>query len=147
MNDYIADSIDMMQSARPADLAPSVTGGDPLDLAALDQLRELQTARTPNLLVQLIELFLADTPAVLRAMWFAVADGDAARLCQLAHKLKGSSASFGARVLAHRCEQLEVLGRSGTTNGAWQRLVDVEQEYARVSAALEQIREEALVFG
>ena len=104
---------------------------------ALAMLRALQSERTPNLLAELIDLFLDDAPHVLAALQAAVAASDTAMVRQLAHRLKGSSANFGATALVAVCEELEMLGRSGVIRGASERLVRLMHEYGRVTVALQ----------
>ena len=62
---------------------------------------------------ELLETYLADTPAQLDAMTAAVDADDAAALVRPAHTLKSSSASIGAMRLSSRARELELAGRSG----------------------------------
>jgi HPt (histidine-containing phosphotransfer) domain-containing protein len=75
----------------------------------------------------------------------AAADaGDAEALRKAAHGLKSSSANVGAERLAALCNELELLGRSGTVAGAPGLLQQAIDELARVVAALgAQIAEES----
>ena len=59
-------------------------------------LRELQEAGAPDLLEELIELFLADVPPQLVALRKAAEADDAQSVERIAHTLKGSCANMGA---------------------------------------------------
>jgi HPt (histidine-containing phosphotransfer) domain-containing protein len=63
---------------------------------------------------ELIETYLADTPAQIEAMTAAVEAGDAASLVRPAHTLKSSSATVGAMRLSSVARELEAAGRSGS---------------------------------
>jgi CheY-like chemotaxis protein/HPt (histidine-containing phosphotransfer) domain-containing protein len=111
-------------------------GGESIDQTVLAGLRGLQQPGAPDLLSQLIELFLGDAAPRLAGLAQAVAQGDAHALERQAHTLKGSSANIGARRLARLCEDLELLGRSGELGRAPGVLTELEAEFDRVRAAL-----------
>jgi HPt (histidine-containing phosphotransfer) domain-containing protein len=110
----------------------------PLDEDILASLRELQLEGEPDLLRELLDLFMIDTPNNLEAIGQAIATRNAEGLRHAAHSAKGSSANLGAAALAAACKELEDLGRSGTTEGALPLLERAESEYHRAVAALEQ---------
>ena len=62
---------------------------------------------------ELIETYLADSPAQLDAIDEALAADDAAALVRPAHTLKSSSATIGAMRLSAVARELEMAGRSG----------------------------------
>jgi HPt (histidine-containing phosphotransfer) domain-containing protein len=62
---------------------------------------------------ELLDTYLADTPAQLDAMAAAVDADDAAALVRPAHTVKSSSASMGAMRLSQLARDLEMAGRSG----------------------------------
>jgi HPt (histidine-containing phosphotransfer) domain-containing protein len=88
----------------------------------------------------LVSIFLEDSAKVVSNLRSAVKAGDMHGVQQLAHRLKGSCASFGASGLMSICEELEGLGRDGSVRGAAESLECLETEYVRVRIALEQIR-------
>jgi HPt (histidine-containing phosphotransfer) domain-containing protein len=87
---------------------------------------------------ELIGLFLEDTPKLLADLRGAVVQKDAEGLERVAHSLKSSSATLGAMTLSTLCRELEVMGRAGTLEGAVEKVAQVEAEYERVKAALEE---------
>jgi CheY-like chemotaxis protein/HPt (histidine-containing phosphotransfer) domain-containing protein len=111
-----------------------------LDPAVLERWRKVHPAGGSALVGEIIDVFLTETPATLRTISSAVMDGDAARLEQAAHRCSGSSANGGAKRLFVLCNELEALGRAGTTSGADEHLVRLRMEYERVKEALEQVR-------
>jgi two-component system, sensor histidine kinase and response regulator len=70
-----------------------------------------------ELLKEIAEIFLEDYPKVLAEIQAALASGDARRLEQSAHSLKGSAGNFGAKAVVGAASRLEQLGRAGRANG------------------------------
>src|SRR5262245_57704531 len=103
--------------------------------------------RDPNLLRDLVELFLRDCPGILDAICRAVAAGDTATLRRSAHTLKGSAMVLGAQDVVEKCQQLETMARSGDltkaaeTYGALER--DVELAKPALSALVWETMPEA----
>jgi two-component system, sensor histidine kinase and response regulator len=81
-------------------------------------------------------MFLHNTPERLANLEAAIAAGDGRALEQVAHNIKGSSASFGATRLAALCQPLEELGRNGNPADGAPYLPEVLAEYQQVTAAL-----------
>jgi HPt (histidine-containing phosphotransfer) domain-containing protein len=67
---------------------------------------------------ELVETYLADTPAQLAAMTTAVESDDADALVRPAHTLKSSSATVGAMRLSSLARELEMAGRTGSLEAA-----------------------------
>ncbi len=113
----------------------------PLDLQMLNELRALQTEDSPqDVIGELIDLLLSTAPPLLEKIRQAIADGDSDALYRSAHSLKGNCASMGAVVLAAQIKELELMGRQNQMEGASEKLVQVEKEYARAIEAVEQER-------
>jgi HPt (histidine-containing phosphotransfer) domain-containing protein len=90
---------------------------------------------------ELIDTFLADTPAQLEAMREAAAAGDAAALVRPAHTLKTNSRNLGAHQLAELCLRLETEARQGAVGDAVERVAAAEAAFAAARAELERIRD------
>jgi HPt (histidine-containing phosphotransfer) domain-containing protein len=88
--------------------------------------------------VELIDLFLQDTPVRIQTMQSAIARSDAPALKESAHSLKGSASNLGARRLARFCAQLERLSQEGKLAEASEMFGKVTEEYGRVCFVLEQ---------
>lgn len=112
----------------------------PLDLRTLETLRALQPKGAPDLLNELIDLFIQTVPPQIEQIRVAITQGDSEALYKTAHALKGNSASIGAVRLADHAKELEQMGRMRNLQGATQPVERIEQEYTRVVNALEQQR-------
>ncbi|MBM3130380.1 MAG: response regulator [Chloroflexi bacterium] len=111
-----------------------------LDPKVLASFRQLQEPGEPDIIAQLIALFLSELPTKVAALRHAIEQNDASRLAKAAHTLKGSSANMGARRAAHACLELEQLGKAGDLTGVGDLFARLEQELARAQQALEQMR-------
>lgn len=112
----------------------------PLDPGSLASIRALERDGVPRLLPLLIDIFLEDTVKVINDLRDAVRTGNTVEMQHLAHRLKGSGANFGATRLMATCQELEGLGQAGSIRGASESFRRLEQEYAHVRRALEEIR-------
>ena len=108
-----------------------------LTKSVLEGLRELQAEGEPDILEELIELFLEEAPPQLVAMREAIEVGDARTVEHLAHTLKGSSGNMGAVRMAPICGELEEAGASAELVRAQGLLEELEVEFGRVRLALE----------
>jgi two-component system sensor histidine kinase/response regulator len=111
---------------------------EPLDRSALAVLRELQQEGQPNILEQLITLFLDDVPHQLVALRNAAEAGDARSVERTAHTLKGSCGNMGAVRMHTLCAELEYTGRSAELDTVPVRISRLEEEFGHVRAALVQ---------
>ena len=80
---------------------------DTVDMAVLKGFEDAQIEGEPDLIVELIDLYLADASEKLTAMRQAVTKADEQPLKRAAHSLMGSSANLGARRMASLCEEIE----------------------------------------
>jgi HPt (histidine-containing phosphotransfer) domain-containing protein len=87
------------------------------------------------LLARLITLYLQEAPAQLAALQEAVAHGDAGRVEEVAHGLRGSSVQLGATRMASLCTSLQ---RDAGTHDL-SRVADLTREFSRVQAALDAV--------
>jgi HPt (histidine-containing phosphotransfer) domain-containing protein len=78
-------------------------------LLLLNGLEEAQKDGEPDLVVELIDLYLQDAPRRLAVMSEALGNVDWVLLARAAHALKGSSATLGAGQVAQTCAELELL--------------------------------------
>lgn len=89
-----------------------------------------------RLLPELAAILLEEAPLVLSQIHQAITDNDAPKVRDLAHSLKGSSASMGIIVLAAHCEALENLGRNGELTSATVKFEQTKAEFEQVKIAL-----------
>lgn len=108
-----------------------------IDFNVLDDLRSLQDEGDPDLVAEVVQLFLEDSPQRVVAIRTAASAGDASLLGAAAHGLKGSAANVGAVRLRAVCERLEHMGKLGLASDSSPLVAELEVEYARVHVALE----------
>jgi len=91
-------------------------------------------------LVELIDVYLDDTPARLQQLRQALDGGDTETLTREAHTLKSSSANVGAMTLSTLARQVELAGRNGLTETLADDVVNLTAMFARVKSTLEALR-------
>jgi two-component system sensor histidine kinase/response regulator len=116
-----------------SDVAPE---NPTLEAEVLDRIRALQRPGTPSLLAKIIGVYLDNSLTLVQRLREALAQGDAAALCETAHSLKSSSANLGAAQLATLCKELEYRGREQRLEGAAALLTQLEVEYDQAREAL-----------
>jgi HPt (histidine-containing phosphotransfer) domain-containing protein len=88
-------------------------------------------------LAELLGIFLEACPAQRAALASAVAQADPVGLTHAAHALKGALLSVGAVRPARHVQALEVLGRSGSTDGARAELDRLDALMTALEAVLQ----------
>jgi CheY-like chemotaxis protein/HPt (histidine-containing phosphotransfer) domain-containing protein len=122
---------------------PRVEVGDALDKTTIDYLKSLRRGDGPSVLERAVGMYLENAPTVLEELRRAIAGGDASAVWKIAHSLKSSSASLGAKQLAQHIGDMEGRARQNDLVEADSRLVRIETEFQKVSSALrETLREE-----
>lgn len=109
---------------------------DAVDLAVLASFDELQEDGEPDLIVELIDLYLEGAPVLISAIQNAVAEADGLSLKRAAHSFKGSSGTLGVRLLATVCEELERLADDACASEARGLVSKLEDEFARARRVL-----------
>jgi len=100
---------------------------------------DLQTERRsgiPNPLVTAIKIYLQSGAERVQALRDAIAHDDPEALAHVAHGFRSDSVQLGATGLAELLRDLEMIGYLESTDIAAEVLIQVEQEYAKVCAAL-----------
>jgi PAS domain S-box-containing protein len=111
-----------------------------LDPDILSELRSLNDDDDPDVLDDMVKMFIQGTPERVARLHEAIAGGNAERIAFTAHNLKGSAGVMGARRLIAVCQQLEDAGRTGQLDPTQAWLAQLDCEYERVCAALVQLR-------
>jgi len=93
--------------------ADSIRIEELFDLQAVGELVSIHRTHDDDFMRGLLELFAADAHRALLSMRVSAWMGDAAALLREAHRLKGSSGSFGATCLQAECLALERCAREG----------------------------------
>ncbi|MST00174.1 MAG: PAS domain S-box protein [Pedosphaera sp.] len=149
MNDYIKKPVQLaeleaaMQRARyhqpaPAQATRPADGGaiPTLDLATLESLRNLSEPGQPDLVTELVDLFIADVPPRLKKMQEAAADDDTVTVYAQSHTIKGSAGNLGAKAMAALCVAIERAAKTGTLAGTEEPIRELLAEYERVKDLL-----------
>jgi HPt (histidine-containing phosphotransfer) domain-containing protein len=131
-------------SSRCADAAcdePAHAPCDAVDLPTLRGFEEAGVEGEPDLIAELIDLYLQSAPRLVAAVREAAATGDTASLSRAAHNLRGGSASLGAWRVAAVCEEIEV-ARPLSSHEAAALAARLEEEFesARLSFEAERRR-------
>jgi signal transduction histidine kinase/DNA-binding response OmpR family regulator len=111
--------------------------GDVLDRTVIEGLKELGGEDDPELFLQLVGLFLEDTPRRMRDLVRALESQDADKLERAAHALKSSAANLGATSLSDLFKGIEAAGRAQDLPQAQPLVQQSEREFERVRAALQ----------
>jgi two-component system sensor histidine kinase/response regulator len=132
----------------PGDVPAPVESGQvrPIDPDKIAELRELALGAEPGWLESLIHRFLEDAADRLEKLRVAYRNNDAKTVDEVAHALKGSSATMGASDMKQIAGRLQSLGRSGLLGGAETLIGELERaldtargllEHALVEGAVE----------
>ena len=123
----------MTSTPEPAQVSSS---DSPIDLEALETLRKLQKPGSPNILEQVIDLYLSNAPELRTRMSNGLDRLDAEEVRSAAHTLKASSANIGAHALAELCKRVEDLAREANLDDVPDMTGPLYAEYERVLDAL-----------
>ncbi len=118
--------------------APQSAPGEVLDCAALLEHME----GDPELLAEMVGLFLQDCPQLLAALREALARGDAGALRRAAHTLKGTVSNFAAPAATAAALRLERMGREGDLSQAAEGCAALETEIERLKPLLANLCQE-----
>ena len=99
-------------------------------------MRQLRRPDKPDPVVELIDLFIQETPKRLREMRNAATQYDADALAAAAHNLRGCAGSIGAVKMAGLCEKLEENAGRRALQISSRLLKEIETEFDRVRQAL-----------
>lgn len=107
---------------------------------AIEALRAVSPDDGGQFLTELIDIFLADTPARMREIAAAIAAGDAPTATRAAHSIKGSAGNFGASALAKVALEMEADAKQGRLAEMQAKTPVLEREFAAVRDALNALR-------
>ena len=110
-----------------------------LDMTVVEELLSFADDGDPELLLDLIQMFLEDGPTKVKLITEGAANGDFDKMERAAHSLKGSSGNLGARLLQETCEQMQLASRSHKLEEARKVSPQLAANYARAEAALREL--------
>ena len=107
-----------------------------INMEVIDELVSLSEDGDPELLVDLIRMFLEDAPQKLAAIESAFAGGDLEQVERAAHSLKGSSGNLGAILVQQHCETIQNASRKHERAAIATAVPQLVRDYAAAEAAL-----------
>lgn len=119
----------------------AAAGEGVLDREALARLEALGGDDEPELVLDLIELFLSDAHQRLAEMRLALHLHDHGAIARTAHTLKSSAGSMGAVLLSQICREVEELARGCAGGELETRAERCFDAYERTERALKEIQE------
>jgi len=136
-SDALMTSLKLCQPHTETAASSQPTTESGIDAATIQALREAMGETAVEVMVELIDCYLAETPFLLQSIRDAIARDDVDALRHGTHTLKSSSAALGALALANLCEALEVDSRNGFIQNGTEKIQQLESEYKQVKVALE----------
>ncbi len=100
-----------------------------LDTDQLNSLKELNEPGEADLVAELVEIYVSQSPQTLKELRSAISSKDVGQAEKLAHKLKGSSANLGALRVCSICEGMEERARLGNLDHCIQNIDALEKEH------------------
>ena len=119
------------ESPRPPDWVERTGGAIDWDVLA-----ELLAMTKPEFLQELLGIFVQDSRVMLADLRCAHEGGDREEWRRIAHKLRGSCATIGARRMMKLTAEIEELGDDDVSARGGARLLELEEEFAAVLQAL-----------
>ena len=103
-----------------------------IDLTTYNEIKELMD----DSMSDFVETYLSNSPQLISKMEQALTAGNTEDVFHNAHQLKGGSGSIGAMKLADLALNIEVIGKTGSTEGVEPLLAELKAEFERVKQAL-----------
>jgi HPt (histidine-containing phosphotransfer) domain-containing protein len=110
-----------------------------LDSAVVSGLRQLTPPGEPDVLAQVLNLFLVEVPLRMDRLRNAWAAGNIEEVHRAAHSLKGGAGNIGARRLYEVCRQLEDRGKSGDLAGSAALVDALGVEFGKVQVEIRRL--------
>ena len=114
-------------------------GDRAIDPQVIQGLRELGGEDEPELLAELIGIFLEDAPLRMNDITEGLAHGDLGRVERGAHTLKSSSANIGALLLSDLCRRIVECARTSRPQELPDLCVASVQALTKASSELREI--------
>ncbi len=100
------------------------------------RLQELKMETDSEFVIELIDIYLNETPKQIQAIETALTTKTLPALTITAHTLKGSSLNLGAKQLGALCLTLEEIGRAGKSIPESISITEIKNEYENVKTIL-----------
>jgi two-component system, sensor histidine kinase and response regulator len=143
MDGYLTKPVrfsDIEQTLSSAVRAPMVPSKPAALKASWDKTEALdRIGGDEQLLRELCQIFLEESPKLLQKLHLAVAAGDADAVMRAAHSLKGESSYLGAGATSQAARQLEEMGRCNDLSRAGETLGVLEREATALQLDLKEL--------
>ena len=113
--------------------------GPVLDPAVLETLRKLTPPGEPDVLTEVLRIFLDEGPARVARLRNAWTARNIEEVHRSAHSLKGSAGNIGARRLHAVCSQLDEIGESRDLDAAAALVAALDAEFDKVVTEIRRI--------
>ncbi len=111
----------------------------PIEMQAIENLREMQVPGEPNVVQEIVDTFMQGVPGHIEKLRNGAETGQFDELARSAHSLKGSAGFLGMREVRALCEQIEAVARAEQRADARRLVASLEKALDRGRAALEAI--------
>lgn len=119
-------------------VSPKNKNHQSVDLSVLNGFKDLQQSDEPDIVTELIDLFLTDAERRITILKRAIAKQETAEIKIQAHNLKGSSGNIGAKYMAILSEKLEL--KPLDADEMQVLLAEIEVELLEVTRILTEMR-------
>jgi HPt (histidine-containing phosphotransfer) domain-containing protein len=110
-----------------------------LDPKVIESLRQLTPPGEPDVLAEILNLFLDEVPKKILALQTALNAGDAHEVGRAAHSLKGSSGNIGAGSLFDVASRIDDLAKNGDLSAVTPLVATLTSEYHLVELEIKQL--------
>ena len=100
-----------------------------IDESKISFLDDLQSEEDLNFFIELLDIYLSDTPKLIELILESIKNKNAQDLLFHGHKLKGGSATLGLEEICSIASEIEELGKLGSFEGADEIVSHLEETY------------------
>ena len=116
-----------------------MTMSDVLDPAVIESLRQLTPPGEPDVLDEVLKMFLQEVPPRIEQLRTFLASGNIQEVQRAAHSLKGSAGNIGAHRLHEVCQQVDDKSRSGDLSGLAALVDTLAEEFGKVEVEIHRL--------
>jgi HPt (histidine-containing phosphotransfer) domain-containing protein len=110
-----------------------------LDRQVIETLRQLTPPGEPDVLTEVLQMFLSEVPPRIDRLRNAWNAGDIQGMYRAAHSLKGSAGNIGAKRLYDVARQLDDLGRAGDVASSAPLMDELRIEFDKVEVEIRRL--------
>ena len=107
--------------------------------AVIESLRQLTPPGEPDVLQEVLQMFLDEVPPRMDRLRNAVTAGNIQEVYRTAHSLKGSAGNIGAQAMFEICRQLDGIGKSGGLAAAGPLIDALDAEFGKVEEEIRRL--------